>query len=250
MKPFLFRNYTLFLLFQLLFCSIAFSQSVTDPSRLDPSYNTKKAATAQKNLAGAEAQKSNRATADIVPACNVDNGCFIPFDDTYTEIPRNDDGFYGPISLPFAFNLYGTNYNQVWINTNGNLTFTDGYYNFVPSGFPIDVPMVAAFWSDVDTRGAGSGAIHYKLTETHLIVTWDAVGYYPEMTDKLNTFQIIIGVQGDPLLGPGNNVKLSYKDMQWAYAPATQTEGPTTVGVNKGDNSAYIQVGRFLQGKL
>jgi hypothetical protein len=52
------------------------------------------------------------------------NTCFIAPDSTYTVFPGNDDGSLGPISLPFTFTLYGTNYNSVYINNNGNLTFS------------------------------------------------------------------------------------------------------------------------------
>src|SRR5690606_33687567 len=111
--------------------------------------------------------------------------CFIPRDASYTVLPRNADGSYGPLALPFTFDLYGSSYTQVWINTNGNLTFTGSYSAYSASGFPFNMPMVAPFWADVDTRLGGQ--IYFKLNSTNLIVTWDGVGYYSGQTDKLNT---------------------------------------------------------------
>jgi hypothetical protein len=36
------------------------------------------------------------------------------------------------------------------------------------------MPMVAPFWSDVDTQLGGQ--IYYKVTATEIIVTWNGVG--------------------------------------------------------------------------
>ncbi|GAB3852011.1 hypothetical protein GCM10028822_19260 [Hymenobacter terrigena] len=222
-------------------------QTVTDPSGT-PGYDAAKvaAATASHRATGATPATGKTKT----PAHRTGAGCFIPFDASYDTLPRNDDGSFGPIALPFDFHLYGTVYNQAWINTNGNLTFAGPYSRFSSSGFPSTVPMVAPFWADVDTRNPASGQIHYKLSATNLIVTWDRVGYYGNMADKLNTFQAIIGSDTDVLLGPGQNVSLRYDDMQWTTGSASGGASgflgvPSTVGVNNGNNVDYVQVGRF-----
>ncbi|GAB3873899.1 hypothetical protein GCM10028824_26260 [Hymenobacter segetis] len=225
-------------------------QTVSDPSGT-PGYDAAKVATATAGHRGTGATKATPATGKPRSQANrTSAGCFIPFDDSYTTLPRNDDGSFGPIALPFDFHLYGTVYNQAWINTNGNLTFAGPYSRFSSSGFPSVVPMVAPFWADVDTRNPASGQIHYKLSATNLIVTWDNVGYYGNMADKLNTFQAIIGSDTDVLLGPGQNVSLRYDDMQWTTGSASGGASgflgvPSTVGANNGNNVDYIQVGRF-----
>lgn len=113
--------------------------------------------------------------------------CIIPRDNSWIPVPTNGDGFLGPINLGFTFTLYGKEYSQVWINTNGNLTFEAGYSPYTPTGFPFNVPMVAGFWADVDTRPACSGQIYYKLEATRLLATWENVGYFNQKCDKLNT---------------------------------------------------------------
>ena len=177
-------------------------------------------------------------------------GCFIPVDASYTAVPRNDDGSYGPLNLGFNFNLYGTNYSQVYINTNGNLTFNGAVYSYSSSGFPYGTPMVAPLWGDVDTRNGGQ--IYYKLTGSHLIVTWNGVRYYPSSSGLINTFQAIIGTNADALTGFGQNVSLRYADMQWTTGNASGGSGgfggiPATVGINKGNSVNYVQIGRFNQ---
>ncbi|MBF9240015.1 HYR domain-containing protein [Hymenobacter sp. BT683] len=231
-------------------------QTVTDPSATVGYDDAKKATAKIPSLpapAGRAALVTGKARTPArakAPAQRANADCFIPFDDTYIALPRNDDGSFGPVALPFEFRLYGAVYKQVWINTNGNLTFAAAYSRFSPAGFPSAVPMVAPFWADVDTRNAASGQIHYKLSATNLIVTWDNVGAYGNMAEKRNTFQAIIGSDTDTLLEPGQNVSLRYGDMQWTTGTASSGVGgfsgvPATVGVNKGNTLDYIQVGRF-----
>lgn len=110
--------------------------------------------------------------------------------------------------------------------------------------------MIAAFWADIDTRGAGSGLCWYKIESNRLIVTWESVGYFAANDDLLSTFQLIITDGTDPVVGINNNVAFSYDDMQWTTGDLSGGVGgfggtPATVGVNKGDGVTFVQVGRF-----
>src|SRR5690606_5549188 len=70
--------------------------------------------------------------------------CYIPHDTaTYTMLPPNDDESTSAIDLPFAFNMYGIEYNSIFINNNGNITFLEEVSGYTPDGFPIDIPMIA-----------------------------------------------------------------------------------------------------------
>jgi len=165
---------------------------------------------------------------------------------------RNDDDFTAvPIALPFTFTLYGTSYNSVYINNNGNVSFGAGFATYTSTGFPVNgFPMVAPFWADVDTRAAASGVVHYRLEANKLVVIWDHVGYYGAHADLLNTFELIISDGTDPVVGIGNNVCFCYDDMQWTTGDASNGIGgfggtPATVGVNKGDGVNFFQIGRF-----
>ena len=178
---------------------------------------------------------------------------------TWTKCPmtfstdgfRNDDGSSAAIPLPFNFNLYGTNYNQVFINNNGNLTFTTALATFTPFAFPsTPLAIVAPFFADVDTRNLASGVVWYKFTGNRLAVTWDSTGYFGSHADKLNTFQCIISDGLDPFLGLGNNVCFSYGDMEWTTGDASGGIGgffgaPATVGINEGNGIDYATLGRF-----
>ncbi len=176
----------------------------------------------------------------------------IPYDaETFIQaMAPNDDGWLGPVDIPFTFYLYGTPYTQLWINNNGNITFDGGYYNYTPWGFPISGnPMVAPFFADVDTRGGG-GTVWYRIEPNNLVVIWDHVGYYNTQTDKLNTFELVISDGTLPAIGVGNNVAFSYADMSWTTGSASGGSGgfygsAATVGINHGDGINYAQIGRF-----
>ncbi len=161
----------------------------------------------------------------------------------------NDDSYSPQLMFPFVFSLYGELYGYFWINNNGNVSFTGGVSSYTPWGFPIaGYPMIAPFFADVDTRGAGS--VWYKIESNRVIIIWDGVGYYGSHTDKLNTFELILTDGTDPTIGLGNTVAFSYADMAWTTGDASDGDDgfggyAATVGINKGDAVIYDQVGRF-----
>lgn len=181
-------------------------------------------------------------------------GFYVQLDGTFTQaMARNDDGFSNLITLGFTFCLYGDEYTGLYINNNGNVTFTSGLSTYTPFAFPSSPRgIVAPFFADVDTRPLGSGLVWYKI-ETNpkrITIIWDAVGYFSQQTDKLNTFQLILTDGNDPLIGIGNNVAFAYESMEWTTGSASGGVGgfggsAATVGVNKGDGVNYALVGRF-----
>ncbi len=196
--------------------------------------------------------------------CNMtgDSGLCMPLDDSWVVVPidgysdpcyQNDDGSSAQISLNFGFDLFGAQYNALWINNNGNVSFDGPYYTYSPEGFPISgYAMVAPFWGDVDTRSMedGAGTVWMKEGPNYLAVTWDHVGYFNSHTDLQNTFQLIISDGTFEEMGVGNNVCLCYGDMSWTTGDASGGEGgfggfPATVGVNKGDGIDFFNIGRF-----
>jgi len=209
------------------------------------------------------AKKQNRKTTSSSSACN----CWIPRDNTFQVVPfdgtgasggpglppnyENDDWSTNAIALPFTFCLYGTSYNSLFINNNGNVSFGAAYSTFTANSFPDPTyVMIAPFWSDNDSRGTGSKYVHYKLTPTAIIIQWDSIGYYAQHDDKLNTYQLILTDLTDPIIQTGNNVSFCYGDMQWTTGDASGGSNgfagtPATVGINKGDGINYIQISLF-----
>jgi hypothetical protein len=169
-------------------------------------------------------------------------------DSSYTFIPPSDDGSE-MVVLPFQFCFYGTLVDTIYINNNGNISFSNPHPTFSGVGFPSDqFEMIAPFWGDVDTRD--TGAVSYKVTNTAIIINWEDVGYFNQQTNKVNSFQLTLTDGVDPLLPSGSNVSFCYKDMQWTTGSASGGVNgfggtPATVGANKGDNINFVQFGRF-----
>ncbi len=216
---------------------------------IDNSSNTNQIANASTNVELRTANTSSNA------ACQ----CLIPIDPTFSLVPmsgysspyRNDDGSSASISLGFNFCFYGTTYNSLFINNNGNVSFGSSYSTFSSNSFPdSNFVMIAPFWADVDTRNNASGLVYYKQTPTALIVKWNGVGYYNSMANLVNDFQLIITNNNDSLVPNNNNVSFCYGDMQWTTGNASMGVGgfggtPATVGINKGDGTDFFQIGRF-----
>ncbi len=233
------------------------AQRVPDPNTQPKAYDFwKNSQTESSESISPQAPSVPSARAESGDVAAHGGGLLIPYmdDGTWTSIPRNDDGFSGVLALPFGFELYGTTYNDICVNNNGNISFNnDCYSTFTPNGFPDNTfVMVAPFWGDVDTRCADCGLTYYKETtfngQTVFVAHWEAVGYYSQHSDLLSTFQVIIA--DEATLPGGNNVCFGYEDMAWTTGDASQGVGgfggaPATVGANAGDGTNFFQIGRF-----
>ncbi|MFN5417050.1 MAG: nidogen-like domain-containing protein [Flavobacteriia bacterium] len=245
------KNY-LIVLTLFIFSLNALSQIVVD----SPEYNARKASNA---LYGQEISPNPQISTTIDPKDFIkgntgvektnDCNCYVEPDGSYSlAMTPNDDGSSSIINIPFNFCFYGQNYNQLYINNNGNVTFENDLFTFTPNAFPSNGDkIIAPFWGDVDTRGVGQ--VLYKITPTAIYVNWVQVGYYNSETDLQNTFQLILTDGTDPAIADGN-IAFCYKDMQWTTGAASDGVGgfggsPATAGANKGDDISYFMVAQF-----
>jgi len=98
-------------------------------------------------------------------------GCMLTLDNSYTlAMSPNDDGSTNYIQLPFTFDFYGTLYDSVIINNNGNISFLAPYFEFTANPFPDpSYNMIAPFWGDVDTRSANGVCVGYEATSVYMM---------------------------------------------------------------------------------
>ena len=180
---------------------------------------------------------------------------------TANTLAANDDGFTGLISLPFTINFYGTDYSNLYVNNNGNVTFNSGYGTYTPYGLGSGYsgqPIIAPFFADVDTRGSGSGLTSYGTGSyaghTAFGVTWPGVGYFSYGTDKLNTFQLVMVDRSDT--GTGNfDFYFNYDQIQWETGGASGGSGglggtSAAVGYNAGQSGNPAGTYAMLAGSL
>jgi hypothetical protein len=132
-----------------------------------------------------------------------------------------DDCYTSAVALGFNANYFGTTFNQTFVSNNGYVTFDQGQGDYTPTGLTADyvgAPIIAAFFSDVDTRADQGGTVTYGngtyAGNSAFGVTWDQVGYYNTQADKLNTFQLILVDRN--ATGNGNfDIYFNYDQVQW-----------------------------------
>ncbi len=180
-------------------------------------------------------------------------------------LARNDDGSTGSVALPFTVNFFGRTYSNIFVNNNGNLTFSGPRSDFTPVGLGTGysgTAIIAPFFADVDTRGAGSGVTAYG-TGTYegrqaFGATWDKVGYYSGATDKLNSFQAILVNRSDVAIGDFD-IFFRYGSIQWETGGASGGSGgrgghSASMGFNAGTGNApgtyYAAPGSLQNGAL
>jgi len=62
----------------------------------------------------------------------------------------DDDALLVPFGSGFSFPFYGVDYDGVYVNTNGGLTFGAGSPNYDIAATDVDSPGIAVFWGDLD----------------------------------------------------------------------------------------------------
>jgi hypothetical protein len=131
--------------------------------------------------------------------------------------------------MGFNIDFFGVTYNSAYVNNNGNITFSGPLSTYTPFGLAASSQsIIAPFFADVDTRGAGSGLTTYGTGtyagNTAFEALWPAVGYYGAHTDKLDTFQVILVDRAD--LGAGDfDIYFNYGPMAWETGDASGGSG-------------------------
>jgi hypothetical protein len=143
-----------------------------------------------------------------------------------TSLAANDDLSTDLVPLGFTTNIDGTNYTNVYVNNNGNITFAAPSGIFTPFLLttPTNNPILAPFFADIDTRGSGSGLTTYGTGTVNgrlaFGATWVDVGYFNGRTDKLNSFQVVLVDRGD--LGTGaSDIYFNYDKIQFETGGAS-----------------------------
>jgi hypothetical protein len=169
---------------------------------------------------------------------------------------RNDDGFQGPINFGYTLtNFFGHDYTSFFLNNNGNITFGAGLAAYTPQGPQgATQPVIAPFFADVDTRGAGSGLVYYNTSiPNETIITWDHVGYFGAHDDKLDTFQLVIRGPNFAIPAGEGQIGFFWTTMQWETGDASGGSGgfggsPAAVGFGDGQNNGFILQGSTENG--
>ncbi len=171
----------------------------------------------------------------------------------------NDDGSTTLVDIGFPINYFGTTYNQLFVNNNGNVTFgstlaTFTPFNIVTAGRVIITP----FFADVDTRATGQPTRYGTGTvdgRPAFGATWRNVDYYYGSTSHTNRnhFQVVLIERTDT--GPGNfDIEFNYDQIQWETGTASGGDanglggGSARAGYSNGTTAAFELPGSGVNG--
>ncbi|MCA9607012.1 MAG: hypothetical protein KC619_15505 [Myxococcales bacterium] len=175
----------------------------------------------------------------------------------------NDDGSSHSVDLtpvfPSGIHFFDRTHTSMYVNTNGNVTFSGELPQYTPDAFPVaDQPMIAPFWADVDIRfdptdceendggGGYAGDCHSPSANgvwwavdaagRRVVVTWDQVGYFDCRRDKRMSFQLVLTpVPASACAMEGDfDVEFRFQQCEWNTGDASGGEGGLAPGVMDG----------------
>ncbi|HSW56293.1 MAG TPA: S8 family serine peptidase [Ignavibacteriaceae bacterium] len=148
-----------------------------------------------------------------------------------------DDGWTNAIPIGFSFDFYGNQYNNLYLSTNGFLSFNALSSSYLTNatipatGLPNNI--IAPFWDDLD--GRTQGTVHYLLDNDKFYIQFTNWQKY-NATGSL-TFQVVLYSNG--------RIMIYYNNMNATLTSATVgIENSTgTVGLQIAYNAAYVANG-------
>ncbi|MCI0488502.1 MAG: hypothetical protein L0229_18090 [Blastocatellia bacterium] len=112
------------------------------------------------------------------------------FTDDFDSAFASDDGYLNIALEGARFPFSGSDYDEIFVGTNGYVTFTGGDSVFNPSAAVLasDLPRIAPLWADLDITN--KGRIYYKRLEGRHLITWNKVPH--AVFGGSNTFQLAL----------------------------------------------------------
>lgn len=140
--------------------------------------------------------------------------------ETSTPLTFSGDDNALSLSLPFSFPFYGQSYQQLYISTNGLITFGTANTAYVPQPVQNPVPpnaFIAPFWRDLYV---GLSQISIASSDSEFVISFN--GVRDLCCSTTHTFQVILRPDGTILMRYG----------------AIVLNAPTTFGIENQDGSA------------
>ncbi len=138
-----------------------------------------------------------------------------------------DEGYAGPFAIPFNFKFYGVAKSQLYISSNGFVTFAPITANTITNNqipsTAIPNDMIAAFFDDLD--GSAAGTVYTKAESNRFVIQY--TNWYKYSSTNPLTFQVILYSSG--------RVHIYYKTM-------SGTLNSATVGIENAAGNDGLQV--------
>jgi len=151
------------------------------------------------------------------------------------EDSDSDYDSYFTYTLPWTFYFYGKPYNQITIDSNGNIWFE---YNSYDDSFDLPTggghgPVIAA-WNDyLSSYDYGEYKVQHKTNPDRVVVEWDTETYDDysggcPTSPCPNDFEIVLFKDG--------KVRIDYRTFGCSYCDDSGS------GISKGDGTNYISI--------
>lgn len=150
-----------------------------------------------------------------------------------TDVTDQDDTVWGPFPIGFAFNYYGVNYSDVYVSSNGFISFTSDSSYWSNQSIPLaDSPnnLIALFWDDLEYF-AGTSNLYYGGNGSTFTITFDHFGRTGTSYDPLTS------VTAQAILYADGRIKLQYNDITGSLT----SDHTATIGIENADGSKGIQ---------
>jgi streptogramin lyase len=149
-----------------------------------------------------------------------------------SALTQQDDSPSVQADLGFTADFFGTTETKVWVNNNGNITFDGAQSAYTPYGLTgTSHQIIAPFFADVDTRGAGTVTAYGQGTvdgHNAFGVTWNGVDYFnatlSDHQSKLDRFQVVLidqSVAGQPATVGSFDIEFNYDTITWETGNAS-----------------------------
>ncbi len=150
------------------------------------------------------------------------------FSTSSKDAGSNDDGSIA-VDITSVFGgdgieFYGNSYSEIYVNSNGNISFGSANTAWSPNLGGTTTPVIAPFWADVNINAGGE--IYWDLDPANgtVTITWDGVAPYG--SSGANSFQLVLTSTGDG----GFEAEFIYEDIQWT----SSTGGAANTGFTDG----------------
>uniref|UniRef100_A0A3P8VTS2 NIDO domain-containing protein n=1 Tax=Cynoglossus semilaevis TaxID=244447 RepID=A0A3P8VTS2_CYNSE len=163
-----------------------------------------------------------------------------------TDFPQSDDGSSPRISLSQPFQFFGRSHSSVYVNHNGDLTFTSAFSQYSPQNFPMRrMDIIAALWTDLDNRVTGS-ILYHEYTGGSILAraTQDINTYFPGVQFTASSvfvatwYQMFGTTTAQAILI--TNGRFSFVMLN--YGPIAQTTRPIQAGYDTQDSAHHYSL--------
>jgi hypothetical protein len=148
-----------------------------------------------------------------------------------TPVTLTDDSYVGPISIGFSFPFFEDSYDQLYIASNGLVTFGAGSSPYSNGNIPnTSTPnnFLPIWWDDLNPSAGGTVLYYFDSANSRFIVSFNGVANY--LTGGSLTFQAV--------LYPSGKIEYNYGTMN----PGSDALNLSTIGIEDNAGTDGLQV--------